>query len=51
MADIKLLIDFAVKLLNTRLTFAPFSFTIMQALLGTLALGLVISFVRKLFDL
>lgn len=51
MSDIKILIDLAVKLLNTKLTFAPFSFTIMQALVGTLCLGLVIFFVRKFFDL
>lgn len=51
MADIKMLIDLAIKLLNTRLTFEPFSFTIMQALLGTVCLAVVIGFVCDLFDI
>ena len=50
MTDIKLLIELAVKLLNTRLTFEPFSFTIMQASLGTVCLAIVIGFVCDLFD-
>lgn len=50
MGDIKLLIETAVKLLNTRLTFEPFSFTVMHALLGTVCLAIVIGFVLDLFD-
>lgn len=50
MRDIKLIFDLVFRLLNTRLYFSPFSFTVLQALLGTLCLGIVIRFVIKIFD-
>lgn len=50
MQDIKSVIECCIKLLNTKLTFAPYSFTIMQAFLAMACLSVVVWFVRKLFD-
>lgn len=50
MDDIKLVIDMCVDFLNTRLTFYPFSFTVMQYLIGCACLAVVINFLRRFFD-
>ena len=39
-----------IELFNTELTFAPFSFSIMQAFFALAALSIVISFIVKLMD-
>ncbi len=39
-----------VELFNTDLTFAPFTFSIGQVLIGLAALSLGITFISKLFD-
>ena len=49
MAGIKTVVQCVVTLLNTRLTFAPFSFTIMQFLLALTALEIIIFAIRKIF--
>lgn len=51
MEGIKLVIEMCVNLLNTRLTFSPFSFTIMQCLIGCACLAVVINFLHRLFDI
>lgn len=50
MNDIKLVIEICIKVLNTRLTFAPYSFTIMQAFLAIACLAIIINFIVNLFD-
>lgn len=50
MEAIKEVINICVELLNTRLTFSPYTFSIGQVLLGISALSIVISFVVHLFD-
>lgn len=39
-----------VELLNMNLTFSPYSFTFGQAFLALACLGIVISFISRLFD-
>lgn len=50
MNNINLVIQTVVFMMNTRLTFAPFSFTIMQMFISLAALTIIISFIRKIFD-
>lgn len=50
MANIKLVIITVIRFMNVRLDFNPFSFTILQALVALLVLGIIISFVRKLLS-
>lgn len=51
MENIKLLIDTCIDFFNTKLTFSPFSFTIMQALVGCVCLAIIINFISRLFDI
>lgn len=51
MSDIKKVMDVCIEILNYRLTFEPYSFTISQFLLGLAALAAVIYFVSRLFDI
>ena len=48
MANIKYVLNFCIDLLNTRLSFSPFSFTIYQYFLAMLVMAVVVSFVLKI---
>jgi len=50
MNNIKLVIDFCVRLLNTRISFPPYSFTFMQVFLATFILAIAFMFLRKLLS-
>lgn len=50
MDNLKSVFTVVLKLMNTRLTFEPFSFTILDMSLSFLALSIVIWFVYKIFD-
>lgn len=49
MNDIKAVIDCCVDMLNTELTFAPFSFTIAQFFIASAVLSLCIGFIVHIF--
>lgn len=50
MSNIKLVIDFCIKIMNTRLTFSPYSFTVLQAFIAILVLSIIINFVVRLLN-
>ena len=50
MEDLKAIIDLVISFYNTRLTFAPFSFTIFEVDISIAALSIVIFFLHRLFD-
>ena len=50
MDNILYVLSFCTNLLNTRLTFSPFSFTILQVLISLFALRIVVDFVIKIFE-
>lgn len=50
MSDIYKVLDFALDLLNTRLTFAPFSFTILDFLIFLLLSSIIASVINFIFD-
>lgn len=50
MSDIKLLINACLSILNTKLTFAPYSFTILQAFIALAVLSIIIYFVQKILS-
>ena len=46
----RMVIEFTINILNTRLTFGEYSFTIMSASLAISALAVVIYFIKEIFD-
>ena len=50
MDSIRSVLLFCVKLLNTRLSFSPFSFTVYQYFLALAVLGLAVWFFKRLFS-
>lgn len=48
MANIKYVLDFCLNLLNIRLSFPPFSFTLYQFFLAMLVMAIVVSFVLRI---
>lgn len=50
MSDLKSVIDLVISMFNTRLTFSPFSFTLLEVEVALAALSIVISFLRHVFD-
>ncbi len=50
MDNLSYVAHFAYNLLQTRLTFAPFSFSVWEFMLATFILGLVIDFFVDLFN-
>ena len=49
MNDIKYVLGIVFNLLNTRLYFSPYSFTILQVLIGFCILSIIIFVIRHLF--
>lgn len=50
MESLKQILQVCINFYNVRLYFPPFSFTIWQAVLGFVFLGLAAYFIRKVFD-
>lgn len=50
MENIKLVMTYVYDFMSVRLYFAPFSFSIFQALIALFVLGIIFSFVRKLLS-
>lgn len=50
MSNIKLVLDLCIRMMNTRLTFSPYSFTILQAFIAMAVLGIIFAFVRDLLN-
>lgn len=50
MSNIKAVIDTVINMLNTKLTFAPVSFTILQYFIALFCISISIFFLRKLFS-
>lgn len=50
MSNIKLVIDFCILILNTKLSFPPYSFTILQAFIAFAIIGILVLFVRNILN-
>ncbi len=50
MSDIQTVINFCYRLLNTNISFFPYSFTIWQYLLTLFIFGIVVSFFKNIFS-
>lgn len=50
MNDIKVVIDCSMQLLNYRITFLPFSFTLLEFWTAVAVLGICMWFITKIFD-
>lgn len=50
MDNLRQILSTCIDFYNVRLYFPPFSFTIWQALLGIVFLGIACTFVKKVFD-
>lgn len=48
MDNLRTVFNYTLNLLNTRLTFAPYSFTVYQYFLALLIMAIVVAFVRKI---
>ena len=46
---LRTILSTCINFYNVRLTFEPYSFTVLQAILGGVFLGLAIIFIRKVF--
>lgn len=51
MANLLLVINTCISFLNTRLHYFPFSFTILHFYLAMFVGGIIVGFIRRLFDM